>query len=124
MESFASLQPKEKNFDAFSKTFKDVLAEKQKYNLKIINDIEKDLKNLGEKNRIEELAIEGTFTKDIFTRKNKEIDDDIKKRKIELEAIKSELIDPSSLLTYNKYFLMNLSALWLNYDIRTKIKLQ
>ena len=70
------------------------------------------------------MAIEGTFTKDIFTRKNKEISDEIEGKKIELDILRSELIDPSSLLTYSKYFLMNLSELWLNSLIKNKLKLQ
>ena len=70
------------------------------------------------------MAIEGTFTKDIFTRKNKEISDEIEGKKIELDILRSELMDPSSLLTYSKYFLMNLSELWLNSVIKNKLKLQ
>lgn len=48
----------------------------------------------------------------------------INKNKIELEELRTELIDPSSLLTYSKYFLMNLSELWLNSAVEDKIKLQ
>ena len=78
----------------------------------------------NKKDRIEELAIDGTFTKDRFQKKISEVEPEIKAKKVEIENLQKDTIDIDSLLNYAQYFLKNLSKLWLNSEIEYKRKLQ
>ena len=114
-------EPADKAIDEFSKSAKDFVNDKQKLNGKIISTLMKELSELEiNKNRIEDLAIAGTFEKDRFIRKIGEVEKDILKKKTELENTSKENIDIEALLNYFKFFIKNLANLWHESDLDKK----
>ncbi len=119
------LEPNENQLDNFINSVEDFIKDKQKENNKIINKSNYNIRELEfKKERIEDLAINGTFTKDRFIKKVSEVEEELARKKLQLEDIKKEKIDIESLLNYCKYFLSNISKLWLNSLIENKRKLQ
>lgn len=119
------IKPNEEKIEEFSSTIKKIVNERQKDNKILRNRINKKLEELEDKrNRIEELAINGTFTQDRFSRKIKKVEEDITSQKIEINDIGRELLNIESMINYCKYFLNNISSLWNTGDIITKRTIQ
>ena len=120
-----SIEPTNEVLDNFITSAKEFNISAQVENKKRIRLLKNELKELEhKKDRIEELAIDGTFTKDRFQKKISEIEPEIKVKKVEIENLQKDTIDIDSLLNYAQYFLKNLSKLWLNSEIEYKRKLQ
>ena len=92
---------------------------------KRIRTLKNELKELNsKKERIEELAINGTFDKDRFQKKIIEVEQDIVKKEIDIGKLQKESIDIDGLLNYAQFFLKNLSNLWLKAETEHKRRLQ
>ena len=125
IEYLKAIEPSQDVINDFISNMKKIIDEKQRDNKKIDRIIKKELKELEKKrNKIEELAINGTFTKKRFNRKISEVENEINKKRIELDSLNNELVNTESLLNYSRYFLKNISKLWINSDIDSKRKLQ
>lgn len=121
IEYLRSIEPCEDVINDFIEGTKNYISDQQKENRKLEKVLRRELKGLEEKrSRIEELVIEGTFSKNRFRRKIEEVENEINKKKVELEDIGKDLVDTESLLNYSKDFLMNLSKIWINAGIRDR----
>jgi len=76
------------------------------------------------KSKIEELVIEGTFSKDTYLKKSNEIDAEIINKKIQLNDYENQILNVDELISYGKQFFLNLSNFWLNLDTPRKRSLQ
>ena len=109
----------------FSNRVKEFINSNKKQNNKILTNINKELSELdARKNRIEDLAIEGTFSKDRFISKIHEVEKEILKKKTEFDNNKVEKINIDSLLNYFKFFVKNISRLWIESSLEQKRRLQ
>lgn len=118
-------EPSDTVINDFSKRVKEFLNNNQKQNDKILLNINKELSELeARKNRIEDLAIEGTFSKDRFISKISEVEKEILKKKTEFDNNKLEKINIDSLLNYFKFFVKNISRLWIESSLEQKRRLQ
>ena len=121
IEYLRSIEPREDVINDFIEGTKKYITNQQKENGKLEKVLKRELKEREKKRiRIEELVIEGTFSKNRFSRKIKEVENEINKKKVELEDIGKSLVDTESLLNYSKDFLKNLSKIWINADIGDK----
>jgi hypothetical protein len=83
----------------------------------IITSLKKGIALLENKKfRIEELVIEETFTKDVYHRKNIEVETEILSKKIMLNDYEEGIFKIDELIDFAKKFLINLSSLWMNMD--------
>jgi site-specific DNA recombinase len=119
------IKPDKDKIIEFLATMKKIINEQEKDNKLLRNKINKQLRELEQnRNKIEEYLIDGTFTKDRFNRKIKEVEEKIEEKKIELNSVGREIIDSDSTLKYCEYFLNNISSLWITGDINTKRAIQ
>ena len=125
IEFLNSIEPKE---DVINRVFDDLKnhsIEKQKDIKRIAKQLKREITELEEKkDKIEDLAINGTFTKERFQRKISEVEKQITDKKIELQDYEKTIIDITPLLENSKNLLRNISKLWINTDIAHKRKLQ
>lgn len=125
IEQLKSFEPPEGLINNFFDSINDFMKNRELENNKIFSNIQRQLTELENKKiRIEDLAIEGTFAKDRFIKKINEVEEEIIRKKAELSNIEIEKIDIASLLNYCKYFITNLSKLWINAETKQKIKIQ
>jgi len=118
-------EPADKVLDRFSKDTRDFVTNKQRLNENIISSLKKELKELEtKKERIEDLAIEGTFTKDRFIIKIDEVEKDIIKKKTELENTNKENVDIDVVLNYFRHFIKNMASLWYDSNFEQKRRFQ
>ncbi|MHB8279326.1 MAG: recombinase family protein [Candidatus Humimicrobiaceae bacterium] len=124
-EYIKSIEPTNEVLDNFINATKEYNSNAQADSKKRIKILNKELKELDhKKERIEELAIDGTFTKERFQKKISVVEEELVNKKIAIEDLQKDTIDLDSLLNYSRYFLKNLSKLWLNSAIEGKRKLQ
>ena len=101
-----------------------------------LNDNEKDSKNTlknikkeiilldSKKTKIEELVIDGTFSKDTYHKKLNEVETEIINKKIQLNDYEEDKIDIDDVIGSGKKFLLDMPNLWINMSIDKKRKLQ
>jgi site-specific DNA recombinase len=119
------LEPADRVLDDFSKAARDFVYSKKNINDKMISSLERKLNELEiKKARIEDLAIEGTFSKERFIIKINEVEKDIAKKKVEIDNTQKENIDIESVLDYFRYFVKNLASLWNESDLDRKRRFQ
>lgn len=99
------------------------IKEKDKKNLtkKIKNRVKK-LKNKKEK--IEDLLIDGTFSKERFSEKIKKVESELESAIIELNELEERIVDIDEIIEYGKYFINNISNLWKRADMKSKKRFQ
>ncbi len=121
LEYLRLFEPADRVLDDFSKSAKEFVKDKQKLNGKIVSTLNKELTELEDnKNRIEDLAIAGTFEKDRFIRKIGEVEKDITQKRVELDNTSKENIDIEAVLNYFKFFIKNMANLWYESDLDKK----
>ena len=119
------IEPTDEVLNEFINSTREFNIKSQEETKKRIRSLKNGLKELEhKKDRIEELAIDGTFTKDRFQKKISEVEHELIAKTIDIENLQKNTIDIDSLLNYAQYFLKNLSKLWLNSEIEHKRKLQ
>jgi len=72
----------------------------------------------NKRNKIEELFIDGSFSKERFDRKISEVEEEIFHRKTMLDELEIANMDYKSLIEYCRIFLKGLSAFWLNSELK------
>lgn len=124
-EYIKSIEPTNEVLDNFINDTKEFNSNTQvdsKKRIKLLNSKINELEN--KKDRIEELAINGTFNKEIYQKNISVVDEELIKKKIEIEDLQRNNINLDGLLNYAQYFLKSISKLWLNSNIEYKRKLQ
>ena len=87
------------------------LDERQKDNKNIIANLKKEITLLeNKKSRIEELVIDGTFSKETFNKKINEVETEILTKKILIDDQENNLFNIDELIDFTKKFLLNLSS--------------
>ncbi len=125
IEYLKSIEPDKKIVVKFLESIRKVYDDKQKDNTAIVRVLKAAIQKLEKKaKKIEDLVIDGTFSKDQFRRKIVEVEKEIEDNKIELSNTNRTIIDVNGLLSYGEHFLSNISKLWINADLASKRKLQ
>jgi len=120
-----SFEVKDKIINKIFDNMKSHIDKKQEENKKIITNLKKDITLLeNKKTRIEELVIDGTFSKDTYHKKINDVETEILTKKIQLNDYEDGILNVDELIDYGKKFLLNLSSLWLKLDNIHKRKLQ
>jgi site-specific DNA recombinase len=118
-------EPADKVLDKFIEASKEFAYKRYISNHKIITSISKDIEELElRKAKIEDLAIEGTFSKERFIKKINDVEKQISFKTEELKNADKENINMEALLSYFRTFIKNLSGLWNYSKLDQKIKLQ
>lgn len=119
------LEPDKKVLNLFEKVLNDVWKVQQKENINDTKKLRKEIDALDDKLiRIEELVINGTFDNKTYKRKHQEIDNEKMIKQLQIDEMNIEINDVSKVVSYCKYFLLNLSELWINADITLKQRFQ
>ncbi len=119
------LQPSTESITEFTRNLKVKIKENDLENKKQKNRLRSEVIRLEERrSKIEELAIEGVFSKDIFQRKIKEVEGKISSKRIELENSDKTQIDENETIEYCNYFLKNIAEFWKNSLVDVKRELQ
>jgi site-specific DNA recombinase len=125
INSLSLFEPADSALEQFEKSVREFVKDKEESNHKIINIIKKEIEELEiKKARIEDLAIEGTFSKDRFLIKISEVEKEIAIKKEELNNTDTENINVDSLLSYFKHFVKNMDNLWKESKLEQKRRLQ
>jgi hypothetical protein len=104
---------------------KEFLSGKQQDSKNLVTFIKREITTLEEKkSKIEELVIDGTFTKETYLKKSAEIDSEIINKKIQLAEYENQLLDVDGLISFGKQFFSNLSKFWTELDTPRKRCLQ
>ena len=120
-----SIEPTDKILNDFISSIKEINISSQQETKKRTRLLKNELKELNlKKDRIEELAINGTFTKDRFQKKIKEVEQQLISKEIAIENLQKQTIDIDGVLNYAQNFLKNISNLWLKAEIELKRGLQ
>ena len=120
-----NLEPEEDILQLFEKVLLDVWRSQKKNNTDEKTSLKRERNQLEEKqNRIEELVINGTFDNATYKKRKQKVIDDIMIKEIRINELNTESNDVSGMLKYCKYFMSNLSELWINADITLKQRLQ
>ena len=120
-----NLEPKEDVLQLFEKVLIDVWKSQQKENITDKSKLEIAINQLEEKLiKIEELTINGTFNSETYKRKQQEIHNDIHIKQKQIDELKININDVGGMISYCKYFLSNLSELWITADITLKQRFQ
>jgi len=97
----------------------------EKESINILKNIKKEITLLNiKKSKIEELVIDGTFSKDTYHKKMNEVEAKIINKKIQLSEFEKDKIDIDEVIESGKEFLLDLPSLWINMSIDKKRKLQ
>ena len=119
------LEPDDKVLNLFAMILIDVWKVQKKESIELKKTIENDIDKLIKKqNRIDELVIEGTFNSEDYARNSKEIKSEILLKELQLGELNNDENDVKSMICYCKFFLSNLSELWINADINLKQRFQ
>ena len=114
--------------DVIDKIFvdtKEFLEDRQKDSKNTISNLKREITTLEDKKtRIEDLAIEGTFNKEIYLKKINEVETEIISKKIQLSDYKTGILNIDELVDYGKRFICSLSSFWLNLKMSRKRGLQ
>jgi site-specific DNA recombinase len=125
IEYLKELQPSNDSINEFINQFKNKIKENDLANNKQKNNLSLEIKTLNERRlKIEELAIEGIFSKDRFQRKIKEVEDQISLKIVELENLEKTKIDIDKTIEYCKFFIKNIAEFWKNANIDIKKEFQ
>ncbi len=120
-----SFELKEKVIDKIFKNMKLYIDKKQEENKNMISKLRKEITLLENKKfRIDELVIDGTFSKDTYRKKLNDVETEILTKKIQLNDYEDGISNVDELIDYGKKFLLNLSSLWLKLDNTQKRKFQ
>ena len=104
---------------------KKFLNGKQQDNKNLVAYIKKEITLLEDKKlKIEELVIDGTFSKETYLNKSHEIYSEIISKKIQLNDYENQILNVDELISYGKQFFLNLSEFWINLDTPRKRCLQ
>ncbi|NQT67451.1 MAG: recombinase family protein [Actinobacteria bacterium] len=110
--------------DVFEK-IRASLSDKEKDNINTLKSIRKEITLLEDKKaKIEELVIDGTFSKDTYHKKINEVETEILTKKIQLNDCEENSLNIDEIIDLGKRILLNLSGLWVNMSIDKKRKLQ
>ena len=110
--------------DVFEK-IKASLNDNEKDSINILKNIKKEITLLEvKKAKIEELVIDGTFSKDTYHKKMNEVETLILDKEIQLKEGEDDKLDIDEVIDLGKKFLLDLPNLWLNMSIDKKRKLQ
>ncbi len=124
-ELLKTLEPREDVIDLFNAIVIDALKKVQSEEIKEECRIEKELKELNDQlERVEELAIKGTFDDDTYKRKSEKLKAEILAKQVELNETTIELNNAEACLNYCKFFLKNIAHLWSVADINLKQRFQ
>ena len=124
-EYLKSFQPIEETLALFEVIILDVWRNKQSERIKEEHRIEGELKALGaEQERVEELAIKGTFDDETYKKRSQKLKTDIMIKKIELSETRIELNDTEACLNYAKFFMANVGNLWASAELDLKQRIQ
>jgi site-specific DNA recombinase len=124
-EYIKSIEPTDKVLDNFISATKEYNSNTQADIRKRMRLLNKGIKELEhDQKSIEDLAINGTFTKERFQKKISEVEAKLVKKEIEIKDLQKNIVDIDDLLNYARYFLKNLSKLWINSASESKRKLQ
>lgn len=119
-----SFELKDKIINKIFDNLKSLIDKKQEDNKKTIANLKKEITLLEKKKeRIEDLVIDGIFSKDTYLKKINDVQTEILTKKIQLSDYESCIINYDELIDYGREFLLNLSSLWLKLDNSNKRKL-
>ena len=119
------LEPNGIVLQLFEKVLSDAWKSQQKENIKDKSYLEKAINQLKNKLiKIEELTINGTFDSETYKRKQQEVNNSIQNNQIQINELKIDINDVGGMISYCKYFLSNLSELWLKADINLRQRFQ
>jgi len=120
-----SFQPKKEIMDLFEEIILDVWKKKQEESFKEAKKLEIELKALKDKKeRINELAIKGTFDDKTYKEEIQKVNNEILIKRIELNENKIEVNDSESCINFCKYFISNIADLWKNAQLDLKQRFQ
>ena len=120
-----SFSIKKKIIDDVFEKIRISLNDTKKDNMNILNNIKKEITLLeSKKAKIEELVIDGTFSKDTYHKKLNEVENEIINKKIQLNDYEEHKIDIDDAIDSGKKFLLDMPNLWVNMSIDKKRKLQ
>ena len=103
----------------------DVWKDKQKERFNDRLRLEKELRELGKtKDRVDELMIKEVFDEATYRQKAEEINNQILVKRIELNEAEIELNDVEACLNFAKFFMANVTDLWINADLNLKQRFQ
>ena len=104
---------------------KEFLSGLQQDNKNLVAYLKKEITILEEKkSKIEDFALDGTFTKETYLKKSNEIESEIISKKIQLHDYEDQLLNVEELICFGKQFFLNLSSFWINLDTPRKRCLQ
>ena len=125
IELLKELEPNKKILILFEKVLNDTWNIHQKENINEKKRLKKEINALDNNLiRIEELVIDRTFDKETYQKKHKEIDNEKLIKQLQINEMNIKITDVSNMINYSKYFLSNLSELWINSDIKLKQRFQ
>lgn len=104
---------------------KEFLSGVQQDNKNLVTYIKKEITLLEEKkSKIEDFALDGTFTKETYLKKSNEIDSEIISKKIQLHDYEDQMLNVEELIGFGRQFFLNLSSFWTGLDTPRKRCLQ
>ena len=110
--------------DVFEK-IRDSLNNKEIESTNTLKSIRKDITLLEtKKDKIEELVIDGTFSKDTYHKKMNEVEAEIISKKIQLNDCEDNRLNIDEIIDFGKGFLLDLPNLWINMNLDKKRKFQ
>jgi len=120
-----SFEIKVKVIDDVFEKIRSSLNDKEEGSKNIIKNLKKEITLLeSKKTRIDELAINGTFSKVTYHKNINEVETEIMAKKIQLNDYNDSKIDVDKIIELGKNFLLNLSRLWINMNNTNKRKFQ
>lgn len=120
-----TFQPKEEILNLFEEIILDVWKKKHEVSFKEVKRLEKEIAvQKDKKERINELAIKGTFDDKTYKEEIQKVNNDILVKQIELNENKIEVDDSESCINFCKYFICNIGDLWRNAELDLKQRFQ
>ena len=119
------LQPKKEMMDLFEVIILDVWKNRKEESFKEVKRLEKEMQGLKvKKERINELAIQGTFDNKTYQEESRKVNDEILVKQTELNEYKIDLDDSEACINFCKYFISNIADLWREADLDLKQRFQ
>lgn len=125
LEFLKDIQPKRELIDLFQAIANDVWNQHKLDSIKLKHKLVAQIKSLKDRrNKVEELLLSGTFDEKTYKRKSEEVNHGILSKEISLQEFNNEIEDVDRYIEFCKYFLTNVSEIWLKGDINLRKKVQ
>jgi len=125
LEFLKEIQPKRELINLFQAIANDVWNQNKLDSMKLKRKLAAQIKSLKDRrNKVEELLINGTFDEQIYKRKSEELNHEILSNEISLQEYNNEIEEVGRYIEFCKYFLNNVSEIWLKGDINLRRKVQ